>query len=117
VITIWFEGAWPDLNSYIDAERSHRQQAAKIKRDYTEAARVIAQAANVGQAHTPCEVVCTWHVRDWRKDPDNLVFGIKAILDGLVLAGVLPNDSAKHIKGLVHDFVCDGKEGVEVMLV
>lgn len=64
MISIWFEGAWPDLNSYIRAERSHRQQAAKIKRDYTEAARVIAQAANVGHARTPCEVVCAWHVRD-----------------------------------------------------
>jgi hypothetical protein len=27
VITIWFEGAWPDLNSYIDAERANRHAA------------------------------------------------------------------------------------------
>jgi hypothetical protein len=117
VITIWFEGAWPDLNSYIDAERSHRQQAAKIKRDYTEAARAIAQVANVGRAHTPCEVVCYWHVKDWRKDPDNVAFGLKFLLDGMVLAGVLPGDGAKHIKSLAHEFFCDGAEGVEVVLV
>jgi len=117
VITIWFAGPWPDLNAYIDAERGSRYVGARIKRDYTEAARVIAQAANVGQAHTPCEVVCYWHVKDWRKDPDNIAFAVKFLLDGMVRAGVLPGDGAKHIKSLAHEFFCDGAEGVEVTLV
>lgn len=113
---IWFPGAWPDLNAYIRAERGNRYQAAKLKREYTAAAQVIAQAAGVGVAHTPCAVRCVWHLADGRKDPDNVAFAVKFLLDGMVKAGVLPNDGQKQVWRIVHDFVRDGREGVSVEL-
>lgn len=40
-------------------------------------------------------------VKDRRKDPDNLLSGaIKCLLDGLVKAGVLPNDGQRQIRGI-----------------
>ena len=114
--SIWFPGAWPDLNAYIRAERGNKQAAAAIKRDYTDAAQVIAQAANVGEVHTPCAVRCVWHLADGRKDPDNVAFAIKFLLDGMVRAGVLPNDGQKQIWRIVHEFVRDAREGVMVEL-
>ena len=116
-VSIWFPGEWPDLNSYIDAERANRYRAAKLKRVYTDKAREIAKAAGVGRVHTPCEVRFIWHLADGRKDPDNVAaMGCKVILDGLVRAGVLPNDGQKQIWRIVHEFVKDGREGVRVEL-
>jgi Holliday junction resolvase RusA-like endonuclease len=46
-------------------------------------------------------------VFDWphsRRDPDNQSFGAKMILDGLVKAGVLPDDSRKWIAEIRHVF-------------
>lgn len=101
-ISIWFEGRWPDLNSYIDAERANPRQAARLKRTYTEAAQTIAQAANVGMAPIPCRVRCLWHVPNRRMDLDNLAFGLKFVLDGLVRAGVLPNDGRRQVQAIEH---------------
>ena len=51
-------------------------------------------------------------VFDWphsRRDPDNQSFGAKMILDGLVKAGVLPDDSRKWIAEIKHVFRRDNK--------
>ena len=116
MVSIWFPGEWPTLNSYIDAERANRHAAAEIKRVYTGKAQVIARQACVGPVHTPCEVRCVWHVKDGRKDPDNIAFALKFLLDGTVRAGVLPNDGQRQIWRIVHEFVRDANEGVMVTL-
>lgn len=118
-VSVWFEGRWPDLNTYIDAERSNRYQAAEMKRTYTQAAQHIAQASGVSPVETPCVLSFVWHLADRRRDPDNVAFATKFILDGLVAAGVLRNDGHKHIGALQHDYVIDrdGREGVSVTLI
>jgi Holliday junction resolvase RusA-like endonuclease len=115
-VQIWFPGAWPDLNWYINVERGSAQAAARIKASYTAAAEMIAQAYSVGRVKTPCTVTCTWHLNNRRKDPDNVAFAIKFLLDGLVRAGVLPNDGQKDIRRIVHEFVHDDCDGVSVAL-
>lgn len=49
----------------------------------------------------------TWYSKDKRKDPDNIASGIKFLLDGLVEAGVLPNDGWKEIRSISHSFHID----------
>lgn len=118
-VSIWFPGRWPDLNSYIDAERANRFQAAKVKQIYTDAARVIAQASGVEMVETPCAVQFTWRLTDRRTDPDNIAFAAKFILDGMVAAGVLPNDGHRQINSLEHAYVIDREAapGVTVTLL
>ncbi len=115
-VQIWFPGAWPDLNWYINVERGSAQAAARIKASYTAAAEMIAQSAGVGRMNTPCAITCTWYVTDRRKDPDNIAFAIKFLLDGLVRAGVLPNDGQKEIRCITHEFIHGKREGVSVEL-
>lgn len=118
-VSIWFEGRWPDLNSYIDAERGHLQHAAELKRIYTQTARVQALNANVGAVETPCAVVFTWRLANRKIDPDNTAFACKFILDGLVAAGVLANDGHRQIGSLHHEFAIAPKldPGVTVTLI
>jgi hypothetical protein len=50
----------------------------------------------------------TWYEKDRRRDPDNISgAGKKPILDGLVRAGVLPNDGWSVIEGLSDLFSVD----------
>jgi Holliday junction resolvase RusA-like endonuclease len=63
-------------------------------------------------------LVITWYEPDRRRDPDNIMAGQKFILDGLVAAGTIPNDSQKYVRGIVHRFKVDRKNPrVEVEIV
>ena len=99
------------LNEYIEAERTHRNKAATIKKMETEYARLHFLGIKI---QTPCRVKFIWHVENRRRDPDNIAFAKKYILDGMVAAGAIPNDNLCHIIGLQDEFVVDGKDYVEV---
>lgn len=104
------------LNEYINAERKNRYAAAKIKKQETFAAAVaVGNAMKQGVAFDwPCALKFTWHVKNRKKDPDNISFSKKFILDGMQKAGFLPNDSMKYITGFVDVFIADGKSIVEI---
>lgn len=57
----------------------------------------------------------TWIEPGTRRDPDNLAVP-KAILDGLVNAGVLPDDSWKHVAGFRHEWRVGAPPGVAILL-
>ena len=52
-------------------------------------------------------ILCLWKEKTKRKDPDNIIVGKKFILDGLVKAGVLPDDGWKHVIGFADKWVID----------
>lgn len=49
----------------------------------------------------------TWYCPNKRKDPDNISFAKKFILDGLQVAGVIENDGWKQIAGFSDAFYLD----------
>lgn len=93
---IKLEGEFTDLNTYINKERSNRFMAANIKKEETE--RVIWQCKQLNPIEGDLSVHFHWIVPNARKDPDNIAFAKKFILDGLVSASVIPNDTQKTIK-------------------
>src|SRR5574337_1510710 len=96
------EGQLPTLNEYINAERTNRFIAAKIKKEATEM--VAWQAKKLPKIEAPADYTFTWYVANKRKDPDNVAFATKFILDGLMAAGKLDNDSMKWVRSLTHFF-------------
>lgn len=98
---ITIQGTFPDLNTYINKERSNLFGAAALKKKYTEKARIAAYQKEpiLGKVDIDFE----WHVTT-RHDPDNIAFGKKFILDGFVKAGLLKNDNQKCI-GKLSDIV------------
>ncbi len=88
-----------DLNTYINAERRNRFIASKIKKEQTELVYYLTKGKKLPLGvEFPLIIEITWFVKDLRKDADNIVFGKKFIGDGLVLAGVIPDDSRKYIR-------------------
>lgn len=85
-----------DLNTYITAERSNKFRGAKIKREMTV---LVAEACMVQKAPKMQHITrftCIWRHKNRRKDFDNVEFAQKWIRDGMVMAGVIPNDGWKH---------------------
>lgn len=106
----------PGLNDYIKAERQHRHMAAKMKSEET--LRVKLLSARLPRFTKPVRLVITWREKDARRDPDNIIFAKKFILDGLKEAGVIPQDSQKWIKGIAESWIIDSANpGVEVLII
>lgn len=102
------------LNDYINAERTNKYIASKIKKEETEVARLHF----LGKKKITHKINLTfiWHLLNKKKDPDNVAFAKKFILDGMVKAGILENDNLKWIASLKDEFEVDGNEFVEIII-
>lgn len=101
-VTIPFE--LMDLNRFIDIERGNKYGAAEAKKNETRKCQMIflnAKRKGFKINNFPIELHTIWYTKDGRKDPDNIVFAKKFILDGMVNAKVIPNDGQKQIGGFV----------------
>ena len=104
-------GRLPGLNEYIDAERQHRQKAAKLKREAESLVLWSAKACLRGwRASGPVVMRYTWYEPDRRRDKDNVSgYGRKVIQDALVKGGYLRNDGWADIAGFADAFALDKK--------
>ncbi len=106
-----------DYNTYSDAERRHYHIAAVMKRTDTEFAYYRCKEQRMEPISNRVKIVFTWYVKNVNvkklNDPDNIAFK-KAILDGIVMAGVLKNDSLKEISGFEDRFILGQEEKVIV---
>jgi Holliday junction resolvase RusA-like endonuclease len=98
-------GGLTDLNTYIQAERGNRYSAADMKKTNTQICTLYAK--RLQPITKRVQVNFTWYCANEKKDPDNICFAKKYILDGLVKAGVLANDGWKQIKGFTDNFEVD----------
>lgn len=114
MIKITLTGELCDLNTYINAERRNRFIGAKIKKDNTES--VMWQTKNIKPiTDYPVYVYITWYMKDQRKDPDNIAFAKKFILDALVENGILVNDGQKQITGF-QDLILNDKKNPRTVI-
>ena len=97
-------GRLPGLNEIIAAAKSHFGAYAKMKHEHTTA---IAWLAKKLPTYKRVALVITWYEPDQRRDPDNTMAGQKFILDGLVRAGTITNDSRRYIQSITHRFGVD----------
>lgn len=98
-------GSLPGLNDMISAARTHWSASASQKKNATEACAEAAQ--HLDRIKPPVTVRIVWFEPNDRRDVDNVVAATKFVLDGLVMAGKLINDSRKQITGITHAVVTD----------
>lgn len=104
--TIVINTPLPSLNDYINAERSNKLYAAKIKQQTTNNVCYLAKQFKV-KIEKPCDIKFTWFKPDNKTDHDNIAFTKKFILDGLVKAGVLQNDTPRFVRNFQDVFEID----------
>ena len=102
-------GDLPSLNEYINIERGNKFAAAQVKEDATNLVmqHIKCTRPTLGPFDEPVFISIVWHCKDKKKDPDNISFAKKFILDGLVRMGVLKQDSWKSILGFRDEFCID----------
>lgn len=100
------KGSLPTMNEIIDASKSHWTVYRRIKEEHTN---LVAWCCKHLPPVKRVNILITWYCKNRRHDPDNVMAGQKFILDGLVTAGVLPNDGWDEIGSIYHSFKIDKK--------
>lgn len=106
--TIIIPGTMPGLNEYITQLNGNRWSGNRMKQDQT--SRVVMECRicrALPVAHYPVTIEYDWYVPDRRKDLDNISWAKKLINDGLVVAGILTDDSQKYVAGFTDRFHID----------
>lgn len=95
IVTI--KGTLDGLNEFLDATKKHRLKGAEMKAANTEVVRLSSLRCH--KFKTPVHFTIRYHEPTNKRDPDNVAFAKKFIFDGLVSAGVIPNDTRKWVIG------------------
>ena len=105
----------PSCNDYIEACRTNKYLAAKMKVEIEQL--IGCYILTLPKFEKPVKIHFHWVEGSARRDLDNVCFSKKFILDALVNMRVLPNDSRKYVKGFYDTIVDDKSDFVVVELV
>lgn len=79
-------------------DRSHWASKARLVKQWREAAAIHAKAAKLPHITEPVQITGWVHrTINRRADAHNRILTVKAVIDGLVDAGVLDDDNDKHV--------------------
>lgn len=111
---------WPSTNDYIHTINVNRYAGNAMKRKYTDIACVAAQMAMAAQGwecpDKPVAIEFIWQETSHRRDLDNIRGGAKFVLDGLVQAGAIKDDSQRYVSHL-SDSITVNKDYAGVVVV
>lgn len=107
---------FPGLNDYTKANRGNKYSGNELKQTYTDYVIWECKSQKIKPIDGKAKINFTWHEQNGKRDPDNICFAKKFILDGLVKAGALKNDTQKYIKGFTDEFKRSDGYMVEVEL-
>lgn len=110
---------FPSLNEYISAMNRNRFVGNKMKKEYTDLVAQYARAKDLGHFTEPVAIHFYYTEPNSKRDGDNIVFAKKFILDGLVQAGVLTNDTQQWVKRFTDSWVTTKiphKVGVHIVI-
>lgn len=106
---------FPTLNDYTDTARGNKYASAADKRMLTDLVTWEAKSQHLKPAKK-ARIGFLWRETNRMRDPDNIAFAKKYILDGLVKAGVLQGDGWKHVTGFTDDFELGDENEVTVTI-
>ena len=105
---IILNASFPTLNEYIDAERTNKYKAAKMKSVYTNKVIYLSSLCKEKLDKTKkYDVIFKWYKPNNRIDHDNIAFAKKFILDGLQKSKIINGDSPKYINNFIDIFEID----------
>lgn len=93
------------LNEYQNACRTNRYASAKLKREQQDIVLDAIYAAGLIPMIGKVDVSFLWVEPNNRRDHDNVAFGKKFILDALVEADILEDDSPRHVGDFTDRFL------------
>lgn len=113
---IWIPVRLPSLNEYTRDNRAHWARGAKSKGGADGMASWHIRAARPPHFHGPVDVSFRWVEPDRRRDPDNIVFAKKFVLDALVSQRVIRGDGWRWVASLSDTWDVGEEPGVMVTI-
>ena len=101
------EGRMPSLNEYIRAINKHHMVGNIMKQTETDRAAWSAKAAKMPKFTRQVKIHFFWFEENRKRDLDNVAAAKKFIIDGLVRAQVIANDTQNYVKGFTDTFEYD----------
>lgn len=118
-LVLWIPGPLPGMNELIAAAKGAGGRGlnfSRLKRRWTQSIALLAKAAHLPRLER-ARFAFVWHEKNRQRDPDNVAAGgRKLVLDGLVVAGVLPNDGWANVAGWTDEFTAPDRPGVAVAI-
>lgn len=100
------DGQFPDLNDWRDAIAKSPHAGRRITRECTRRVELAARVQMLPCFDGLTDFYFLWTEPNRRRDPDNIqATGVKFVLDGLVRAGVLPDDGPRYVGRIIHEKV------------
>jgi hypothetical protein len=121
-IKFFIQGPLPGLNEIIKASKQEVKYLRRGKRRVFEYTRMkkkwnercyyalIRQNPDVSPFKHPIFIEFHWIEKHARRDPDNVAAGRKFIIDSIVLAELIPDDSQKWVAGFSDQFFIIDKD-------
>lgn len=101
-------GRFPSLNEYTNSNRTNRYKGSKMKRDCQEIAFKAILSDKVPKVYKyPIRLKITWYEPNMRRDVDNITFASKFIMDALVEAEIITDDSQKYVRCIYNEVEVD----------
>lgn len=115
-MNFFLAGEMTTLNDFIAATNRNRYYGASIKKVETQRVMVACREIPPITCY-PIRLHLIWYRVNQKSDPDNIAFSVKFLLDGMQEAGILKQDSWKHVQSIYHEFRLDkDNPGVEVII-
>ena len=103
------------LNDYTLACRKNKFAGANLKKKTQ--ADISPYLSKLPQVKNPVKILFLWQEKDKRRDPDNVSFAQKFILDEMVKLQKIPNDTGRWIRGLYHSFIYGDSYQVQLTII
>lgn len=108
---------FPGMNEIIDAAKSSRWSYQEMKKSCDQCVFVYARNAKVSAIQLPVSIELVWFEPNRLRDKDNVMTGVKFVLDGLRRAKILPGDGWKWVKDIRQQVQVGTVAGVFVRLI
>jgi Holliday junction resolvase RusA-like endonuclease len=113
--TFEVEGKVPSFNQLIYFTKRSWAQYSNLKRTWTEKVSLSCIQQEIPSFNT-VHLDITWIEKTKRRDPDNIAYAVKFILDGMTKAKVIPSDKWDIVRGISHSFTIGKKHSFVVTL-
>lgn len=90
-------------NDYIEMCRKNKLMANDYKQDIE--SDIVMFIGHLPEFKNKISIHFIWFEETKRRDPDNVSFGAKFILDAMRKAGKIQNDNWRYVGSLYHDFI------------
>lgn len=106
----------PGMNEIIAANRNSKFDGGSQKAHWTDTVAKECKIQRIKPFKHQINTKFIWTCKNKKRDKDNIIAGQKFVFDGLIKAGIIPNDGWNEIGTIEHQFQTGTYDKVQVLM-